>query len=76
MHIFFSGIGGTAIGPLALIAKQAGYEVSGSDKQNSKYIEYLQKKGIKDITIGQSYEDIAVAHNKQAIDWYNNIVSS
>ncbi|MEI7674769.1 MAG: Mur ligase family protein [bacterium] len=70
MHIFFSGIGGTAIGPLALIAKQAGYEVSGSDKQNSKYIEYLQKKGIKDITIGQSYEDIAVAHNKQAIDWY------
>jgi UDP-N-acetylmuramate-alanine ligase len=31
MHIYFSGIGGTAIGPLALIAKQAGYKVSGSD---------------------------------------------
>jgi len=41
MRIFFSGIGGTGIGPLALIAKQAGYEVSGSDKQNSQYIEYL-----------------------------------
>ncbi|MEI7838840.1 MAG: Mur ligase domain-containing protein [bacterium] len=70
MHIFFSGIGGTAIGPLALIAKQAGYQVSGSDKQNSTYIDYLKKKGIKDITIGQSYEDIENSHNKQAIDWY------
>src|SRR5690554_80080 len=33
MHIYFSGIGGAAIGPLALIAKQADYTVSGSDKQ-------------------------------------------
>ena len=70
MHIFFSGIGGTAIGPLALIAKQAGYEVSGSDKQNSKYIEYLNKKGIEDISIGQSYQDIQELHSKNSIDWY------
>ncbi|MBI2589103.1 hypothetical protein HYW35_02790 [Candidatus Saccharibacteria bacterium] len=41
MHIFFSGIGGTGIGPLALIAKQAGYEVSGSDSQDSQYLKYL-----------------------------------
>jgi UDP-N-acetylmuramate-alanine ligase len=46
MHIFFSGIGGTAIGPLALIAKQAGFEVSGSDKQDSQYIQYLKKHGV------------------------------
>jgi len=32
MHVFFSGIGGTAIGPLAQIAHQAGYDLSGSDK--------------------------------------------
>jgi UDP-N-acetylmuramate--alanine ligase len=70
MHIFFSGIGGTAIGPLALIAKQAGYDVSGSDKQNSKYIEYLNKKGIEDISIGQSYQDIQNLHEKNPIDWY------
>ena len=70
MHIFFSGIGGTAIGPLALIAKQAGYQVSGSDKQNSQYIEFLRKKGITDITIGQSYEQIAQVHEQQPIDWY------
>ena len=70
MHIFFSGIGGTAIGPLALIAKQAGYDVSGSDKQNSKYIEYLNKKGIENISIGQSYQDIQKIHQKNPIDWY------
>ena len=70
MHIFFSGIGGTGIGPLALVAKQAGYDVSGSDKQDSLYITYLRKHGINDIRIGQSYADIAAAHAKNPIDWY------
>lgn len=70
MHIFFSGIGGTAIGPLALIAKQAGYAVSGSDKQDSQYIEYLQKKGITDIHIGQTKQSIESAHAKNPIDWF------
>lgn len=70
MHIFFSGIGGTAIGPLALIAKQAGYEVSGSDKQDSQYITYLKKQGISNIHIGQAYDDIAAAHSAKPIDWY------
>jgi UDP-N-acetylmuramate--alanine ligase len=70
MHIFFSGIGGTGIGPLALIAKEAGYEVSGSDKQASQYIDYLHKHGISDIHIGQSREQIAHVHNQKPIDWY------
>jgi UDP-N-acetylmuramate--alanine ligase len=70
MHIYFSGIGGTAIGPLALIAKQAGYEVSGSDKQNSQYIEYLKKRGINNIHIGQDRYSIESAHSKKPIDWY------
>lgn len=70
MHIFFSGIGGTAIGPLALIAMQAGYTVSGSDKQNSQYIEYLRKKGVATIHIGQSAEQIAERHALHPIDWY------
>jgi UDP-N-acetylmuramate--alanine ligase len=54
MHIFFSGIGGAGIGPLAMIAKQAGFEVSGSDKQDSAYIHYLRGQGIDTIHIGQS----------------------
>lgn len=70
MHIYFSGIGGTAIGPLALIARQAGYEVSGSDKQDSQYIGYLRKHGICDIHIGQSDGQIAAMHDKKPIDWY------
>jgi len=70
MHIFFSGIGGAGIGPLSLIAHQAGYMVSGSDKQNSQYISYLKKHGVEDIHVGQSEEAIRLVHEKQPIDWY------
>ncbi len=70
MHIFFSGIGGAGIGPLALVAKQAGYDVSGSDKQDSQYLDYLKNYGIGNITIGQTAEDISALHDRQPIDWY------
>ncbi|HEX9153266.1 MAG TPA: Mur ligase domain-containing protein [Candidatus Saccharimonadales bacterium] len=70
MHVYFSGIGGTAIGPLALIAHQAGFAVSGSDQQNSLYIDYLKKHGVTDIHIGQEYGQIADVNNKQPIDWF------
>lgn len=77
MHIFFSGIGGTAIGPLALIAHQAGYTVSGSDKQTSQYIDYLKKQGVQNITIGQEEAAIARVHEQTPIDWlvYSSAVS-
>lgn len=70
MHIFFSGIGGAGIGPLALIAKQAGYQVSGSDKQDSSYIQYLKKHGINDVHTGQTKEQIEDVHGSHPIDWY------
>jgi UDP-N-acetylmuramate--alanine ligase len=70
MHIFFSGIGGTGIGPLALIAQEAGYEVSGSDKQDSEYIKYLKSHGITDIHIGQTEVAIALTHQDRPIDWF------
>jgi UDP-N-acetylmuramate--alanine ligase len=70
MHIFFSGIGGTAIGPLALIAAEAGYTVSGSDKQESQYIHYLRKHGIVNIHIGQDRDSIEHVHNEEPIDWF------
>ena len=70
MHIYFSGIGGSGIGPLALIAKQAGYEVSGSDAQDSSYIKYLTSQGITDIHVGQSQEQIAAVHTSNPIDWF------
>jgi UDP-N-acetylmuramate--alanine ligase len=70
MHVYFSGIGGTGIGPLALIAAQAGCTVSGSDKQDSQYISYLRGKGLENIHIGQSERAIAAVHDVQPIDWY------
>jgi UDP-N-acetylmuramate--alanine ligase len=68
MHVYFSGIGGHAIGPLAMIAKQAGYEVSGSDKQRSLETDALQKQGIT-VHVGQTAEKIAAIHAKHPIDW-------
>lgn len=70
MHIYFSGIGGAGIGPLAQVAHQASYKVSGSDQQDSQYVAYLHKHGVPDIHIGQSYENIAAAHAKSPIDWF------
>lgn len=70
MHVFFSGIGGTAIGPLALIAKQAGYEISGSDAADSQYIEYLKQQGVNDIHIGQTAQQIQEIHSRKPIDWF------
>ncbi|MGH7194601.1 MAG: Mur ligase domain-containing protein [Candidatus Saccharimonadales bacterium] len=70
MHIYFSGIGGAGIGPLAQVARQAGYEVSGSDQQDSQYIRYLLEHGIPDIRIGQTYEGIAEDHDHRPIDWF------
>lgn len=69
MHIYFSGIGGTGIGPLALIAHQAGYQVSGSDKQDSDYIAYSRSQGLENIHIGQTAEAIQAVHDQQPIDW-------
>jgi len=70
MHIYFSGIGGAGIGPLAQIAHQAGYTVSGSDKQDSQYIQYLKKRGITNIHIGQTREALAELHDQRPIDWF------
>lgn len=70
MHIFFSYIGGGGISPLALIAKQAGYTVSGSDKTDgSPYIKILEQAGVE-VGIGVSDKSIAAAHARSPIDWY------
>lgn len=70
MHVYFSGIGGAGVGPLALIAHKAGFLVSGSDKQQSTYLDYLKKHGIKSIHVGQDYHQIADVHQQKPIDWF------
>ncbi len=77
MHIYFLGIGGAGIGPLAQIAYQAGYQVSGSDQQNSSYIDYLKKQGIVDIEVSSFSDIVKNVHQKKPIDWvvYSSAVS-
>lgn len=70
MHIYFSGIGGAGIGPLAQVAYQAGYAVSGSDKQDSSYLDYIRAHGIMNVHVGQTGEAIARVHEQTPIDWF------
>lgn len=69
MHIYFSGIGGVAIGPLAEIAHDAGHAVSGSDLSESLMTEQLRERGLA-IVIGQDGSQISKRHKIQPIDWF------
>lgn len=66
MRIYFSGIGGVGIGPLAQIALDAGYEVIGSDVNHSLVTAELEKRGIE-----IAYEQDGVfLQAQQPIDWF------
>ncbi len=69
MNIFFSGIGGVALGPLAQIAHDAGHTVLGSDMSESLMTKELQHRGIT-VTTGQSGELIEAEHAVNPIDWF------
>lgn len=69
MHIYFSGLGGVGIGPLAEIAQTAGYDVSGSDASDSLMTQKLRDKGIA-VAIGQDGSHIAEVHGAHPIDWF------
>jgi UDP-N-acetylmuramate--alanine ligase len=68
MKLYFSGIGGVGLAPLALIAKDCGLEVYGSDKSPSLSSAELEKKGIE-ITYQQNLEEIQVAYKKHNFNW-------
>lgn len=68
MHIYFSGIGGVGLGPLAEIALDAGYTVSGSDAHESPMTRKLQDRGVN-VKIGQTIEHIARVDAESHIDW-------
>ena len=69
MHIYFSGLGGVGIGPLAEIARDAGYTVSGSDINENLMTRQLQDAGIT-VSIGQDGSQIAAIHEQMPIDWF------
>lgn len=55
--VHFIGIGGVSMSGIAELLFNLGYEVSGSDQKENKYIRHLRDRGIK-ITIGQSADNI------------------
>lgn len=69
MNIFFAGIGGVALGPLAQIAHDAGHTVLGSDASESLTTRELGARGIT-VKIGQSAELIEAEHALHPIDWF------
>lgn len=55
--VFFSGIGGVSMNALAILLKENGYEVCGSDRSSSVITDRLTEKGIS-VFIGQKAENI------------------
>jgi UDP-N-acetylmuramate--alanine ligase len=68
MHIYISGIGGAGLGPLAEIAQDAGYRVSGSDVKPSLFSRELERRDI-DVIYEQTAANIAAEHLTDPIDW-------
>lgn len=69
MNIYFSGIGGVGIGPLAEIAKDAGYTVYGSDGSESLVTKELQEKGVE-ISFSQDGLFLKSIHETSPLDWF------
>lgn len=69
MNIFFSGIGGVGLGPLAEIASDAGYRVVGSDARDGLVIERLRDKGIS-ISLTQDGSFLKSCHDENPIDLF------
>lgn len=69
MNIYFAGIGGVGIGPLAEIASDAGHFVAGSDATKSPVTYQLEAKGV-DITYKQDGSFVERIHNTHPLDWF------
>jgi UDP-N-acetylmuramate--alanine ligase len=68
MHIYFSGLGGSGLTPLANLALDCGYKVSGSDREMSQNLIELQKRGVQ-FSLEQSTSEIQAIHDQDPIDW-------
>lgn len=68
MNIYFSGIGGVGLGPLAEIALDAGHIVLGSDPKQGLMTAHLNERGVT-INNDQSGAFLSESHAKRSIDW-------
>lgn len=70
MNIFFSGIGGVALGPLSQIAHDAGYTVVGSDVEAGLMTDKLIADNVV-VHIGpQDGSFLQSTHDQTPIDWF------
>ena len=69
MNVYFSGLGGVGIGPLAEIAKDAGHSVAGSDLEENLVTKQLRIKGIP-LSIGQDGSFLQKSHLATPFDWF------
>ena len=69
MKVYISGITGTGMGPLALMAKQAGYEVCGSDLAKGAIYDELLQAGIE-VKIGPQDGSFLKEKMEGGVDWF------
>lgn len=69
MNIYFSGIGGVGVGPLAMLAHDAGHDISGSDREKSPVYEDLAERGIN-LSTDQSGKFMREINEKGEIDLF------
>lgn len=69
MNIYFSGIGGVGIGPLAEIASDAGHYIAGSDANKSPVSYQLETKGVV-ISYNQDGSFLEQVHAEHPLDWF------
>lgn len=69
MNIYISGISGTGMGPLALMAKAAGFTVWGSDLVKGAIYDELIKAGIE-VKIGLQDGNFLREKLEKGVDWF------
>lgn len=70
MRIYFAGLGGVGIGPLAEIALDAGYDVAGSDLHESLMTSELSKRGVLQHIGEQTGDFLCEQHENAPFDWF------
>ena len=69
MNIYISGISGTGMGPLALMAKAAGHNVCGSDLNKGAILPELKRANIE-VKIGPQDGGFLKEKIKDGVDWF------
>ncbi len=70
MKVYFSGISGTGIGPLAELAQDAGYEICGSDLHRGAIADEMDARGVIVSYGAQDGSFLQKCHGEGKIDWF------